>query len=89
MDTSAEQRSLFSSSLVISGTGKAYYKGKLCRDDCSSHMADYNYAIENGLTKNNLCEERTSLTFSEGCESGINDNLAELESSSQDGNEDW
>lgn len=45
-----------------------YFRGYKCTQDCSGHIAGYNWAIENGLTGPHECGGRSN-SFIEGCTS--------------------
>jgi len=48
-----------------------YFRGYKCTEDCSGHIAGYNWAIEKSLTSPNQCSGRSN-SFIEGCISLFN-----------------
>lgn len=62
---------------VLSETGKKYFKGMLCKKNCSRHQDGYEWAWELGITQEDACY-RKSASFSEGCLAGVKDVILEL-----------
>lgn len=57
--------------IVVSNTGNWYYMGMKCSDDCSGHIAGYEWAIDNNIREEAICEnEKFSKSFAEGCLEG-------------------
>ncbi len=80
-DEKANQKALFrsyiSSSPIHSTTGAIYFKGKVCKGDCSGHIAGYKWAEERGISKDEGCTAQ-SQSFNEGCMQYVSDRVDEL-----------
>lgn len=80
-DEKANQKALFrsyiSSSPIHSTTGVIYFKGKVCKGDCSGHIAGYKWAEERGISKDEGCTAQ-SQSFNEGCMQYVSDRVDEL-----------
>jgi hypothetical protein len=74
----------FNGKVVRSSTGNLFYRGQICRDDCSGHIAGYDWAMEYGITNRDVCEEADSLSFSEGCLTAVDDIISEIENNHED-----
>ena len=69
----------YDGSVVVSQTGKKYYRGMLCSQDCSGHIKGYEWAIELGVTNYDACNSN-SASFTEGCERGVYETYENLTS---------
>lgn len=78
-DVRAEVESFGNNNAVKSLTGNWYFRGMRCYDDCSGHIAGYEYAINHELTNYSDCDESDSESFTEGCEKGVQDIIDEHE----------
>ena len=77
-DETARKKS-YDGSVVVSQTGKKYYRGMLCSQDCSGHIKGYEWAIELGVTNYDACNSN-SASFTEGCERGVDETYENLTS---------
>ena len=75
-DETARKQSL-KGDVILSKTGKQYYRGMLCTKDCSGHQAGYEWAWDLGVTNEDACD-RKSESFKEGCLEGIKDVILDL-----------
>ena len=65
--------------IIVSQTGKKYYRGILCSKDCSGLQAGYEWSTKLGVTYEDACENNNnSKSFKEGCLKGVEDTLQEL-----------
>ena len=78
-DRRARTLSLFDSEPVRSSTGKLFFKGKRCTDDCSGHLAGYKWAAQFGATKEEICIGKSE-SFQEGCIAYVDDRKDEIAS---------
>ena len=61
---------------IQSTTGRLYFKGKLCSDNCSGHMAGYRWAKIRNISNRGRCIVNSE-SFTEGCLSYVAGNLGE------------
>ncbi len=54
-------------------TGYQKFKGKDCTEDCSGHIAGYEWAKKKDISTINSCNGN-SISFKEGCESYVREN---------------
>lgn len=82
-DDAARQQSRIQGGVVASPTGKRFFLGQLCSDDCSGHIAGYRWATNLGITKESACDSAydssNSWSFYEGCVHGVKDVIASFE----------
>lgn len=67
LNEKASMQSLGTTMPVMSITGSWFYRGRSCLDDCSGHLAGYEWAKEKDLLDYNSCNTG-SFSFDEGCE---------------------
>lgn len=82
LDFQANMQSLIKETPVRSGTGKLFFKGNVCSNDCSGHIAGYEWASDYGMTNPDKCDESDSPSFTEGCKSAVEDIISENDGSS-------
>ncbi|HED1256450.1 hypothetical protein [Citrobacter amalonaticus] len=78
-DFTAKVESIGGRTPIKSLTGNLFYRGMRCYDDCSGHIAGYEYAINYGLSNTSQCDESDSESFAEGCSKGVQDIIDEYE----------
>ena len=70
-DWQARIDSNYKNTIIISFTGNRFYRGMLCKDDCSGHIQGWNWAQQNEFDDYGVCDEAKSLSFYEGCMKGV------------------
>ena len=67
LDEKASIASIGRTTPVMSMTGRWFYKGRTCLDDCSGHIAGYEWAKKRDFLDYEECSTGNS-SFDEGCE---------------------
>jgi hypothetical protein len=62
---------------IYSGTSDHFFRGRQCIDDCSGHVAGYNWAKDRGISKVEGCYGK-SISFRDGCLIYVDERLLEL-----------
>lgn len=70
-DIARRDSELYTGRVTRSKFGRYYFNGKACTDDCSGHVAGFNWAEERGISKEAGCEDGKSISFIEGCEAYV------------------
>lgn len=77
-DLQAESDSFVTNRIVVSPTGKKFYKGHPC-SDCQQFSHGFDWAYENGITNDNLCENMNSQEAYRGCSLGAEAVYSEIQ----------
>ena len=75
-DDLAQASSMTSDSPIQSKIGRLFFKGKLCSNNCSGHMAGYRWAKARSVSNQGRCIVDSS-SFTEGCLSYIDETARE------------
>lgn len=79
-DAETKKRSLSTDEVMTSRSGTSYYRGMECSDDCSGHIAGYEWALDNNIREEVFCEkDNFSKSFAEGCLEGVYTNREPLD----------
>lgn len=70
LDERATMASVTASGPVPSATGRWFFRGYPCSEDCSGHVAGYEWAKENDFLDYEKCETGNA-SFDEGCEAFV------------------
>lgn len=70
LDERAATASYRASAPVVSATGRWFFRGNQCSDDCSGHIAGYEWAKEMDFLEYEKCKTGNT-SFDEGCESFV------------------
>ena len=72
-----QSRSLFQAKVMRANTGRLFFKGKACADDCSGNIGGYVWAEQLGVTKEAACSGKSE-SFQQGCLAYVHDRVAEI-----------